>query len=637
MIVSSESASTPELAFTLAHGQNQFFVELAEALAQEVEKLGAVATIHTGAFPPPRKGLVHVFLPPHEYVALSGHRLSAKLLRRSILISAEQPDSGFFAANLALAAHAGAVFDINPRSVRAYQAQDIDACHLRLGYTELWDRFDVDAVRDIDILFLGRITARRARALASYAGVFERFRCHLMLSDNSAPNTGTNGSFAAGEDKRDLLTRSRIVLNIHGEDEPYFEWLRVVEAACAGCAIVSEHSTDVAPMEWGRHVLTGRITSLGLLCSWLAQDESRRKQMAGEAYQLMHSTPLSESARLLVSEARKVDASPVDRTLELTTRHRLGNLADRQFDMRQPPPRVGISNGEAVALRALKNQQLAIAGIRRQLERIELTLSQSGAERPLSTTVIVESPAWQSGEARQLTVITPLYNHSEAVVKALDSLDRSIRGDWEAVIVDDGSSDGGTESVARWIDAHPFRACCLVRHTINRGLAAARNTGVAHARTGRLLMLDADNELRPIAMSRLMEALDHNPDASFAWGIMEQFTEDGPAGLLSTHGWDPQRFRSGNYIDAFSLIRREAITALDGYSSDSRLYGWEDYDLWVRMAESGRHGVFIPEIIARYRVGASSMITHTNVSAVDAFAAVADHAPRLMADLRLPS
>ncbi len=133
-----------------------------------------------------------------------------------------------------------------------------------------------------------------------------------------------------------------------------------------------------------------------------------------------------------------------------------------------------------------------------------------------------------------------------------------------------------------------------------------------------------------------MNALDRDPKAAFAWGIMEQFNADGPVGLLSAFGWEPERFRSGNYIDAFSLIRRSAIEALGGYSGDSRLYGWEDYDLWVRMAESGRYGVFVPEIIARYRVGASSMITHTNVSAVDAFAAIADHAPRLMCGLELP-
>jgi glycosyltransferase involved in cell wall biosynthesis len=233
-------------------------------------------------------------------------------------------------------------------------------------------------------------------------------------------------------------------------------------------------------------------------------------------------------------------------------------------------------------------------------------------------------------------VIIPLYNHREDVLAALGSLERSSRTDWEAVIVDDASTDSGGDTVRTWIESRPQRACRLVRHDFNLGLAAARNTGVEQARTDRLLMLDADNEVRRIAIARLMDALDADPEASFAYGIMERFSVNGPEGLLSCFGWDPERLRSSNYIDAFALIQREAIEAMDGYSYDQRLYGWEDYDLWVRMAEAGRHGVFVPEIIARYRVGHSSMISQTNFSTADAHAALVDHAPKLMAGLCIP-
>jgi len=230
----------------------------------------------------------------------------------------------------------------------------------------------------------------------------------------------------------------------------------------------------------------------------------------------------------------------------------------------------------------------------------------------------------------------PLYNHRDDVLSALGSLERSARADWEVVIVDDASTDGGGEVVRGWIEYFPQFASLLVRHDLNRGLAAARNTGLQRARSDRLLMLDADNEVRRTGMTRLMDALDADPEASFAYGIMERFSADGPEGLLSCFGWDPERLRGSNYIDAFSLIRREAIGAMDGYSYDSRLYGWEDYDLWVRMAEAGRHGVFVPEIIARYRVGHGSMISQTNLSTADAYAALVDHAPKLLAGIRIP-
>ena len=573
-------------------------------------------------------------------------------MARSIVISAEQPDSHFFAANLPLAREAGAVFDINPRSVRAYRSEGVAASLLELGYTPLWDRYDRPkpsgngmserngaGQRDIDILFLGRLTSRRAAALASYAAVFERFRCHIGLSDNSRPNVATGATFLAGEDKRELLARAKVLLNIHGEDEPYFEWLRVAEAICAGCAVVSERSSDMAPLQWGEHVVTGGLGSLGLLCAWLVEDSPWRERLCADAFDLLRrERPLSNAARLLAEAGRAVDAAPVGPDLILLSRQERarGHFRERPPSREhQPPERPDVSDGEALILRGLKQQQLSNAALRRQLARLEYALSHNGELGP-QTRVVADSPAWRDGPARALTVIVPLYNHRDDVVNALGSLLRSTRLDWEVVIVDDASTDGGGDVVADWMAACPDRASRLVRHDINRGLAGARNTGIEQARAERLLMLDADNELRPIAMARLMEAIDGDPEASFAYGIMERFSSDGPEGLVSCYGWDPERFRSGNYIDAFSLIRRDALLAMNGYTSDQRLYGWEDYDLWVRMAEAGHHGVFIPEIIARYRVGHSSMISQTNISTSDAFAAVVDHAPKLMAGIRIP-
>jgi hypothetical protein len=644
---SNDRRSTPDFSFTLARGQNQFFVELAEALSYELRKLGAQATIEQGETPLPREGLVHVFLPPHEYVSLSRYRPPAPLLRRSILISAEQPETHFFDANLPLAREAGAVFDINPRSVRAYGAAGIEASLLELGHTELWDRFDLRAggrdatgERDIDILFLGRLSARRAFALASYADVFERFRCHIGLSDNSRPNVAGAAAFVAGDEKRNLLARAKVLLNVHGEEEPYFEWLRIAEAICAGCAIVSEHSSDVAPLEWGRHLITGELGSLGLLCAWLVEDVERRERMRKGAYDLLRERrQLAGAAIALVEAGRRVDAAPIGLDLELLSRQERARGHFRENPPvleHQPTERQGLSEGEGLILRGLKQQLLSVTTLRRQLSRMEYTLRNGNAGEP-QTRIVADSPAWSSRPRAALSVIVPLYNHREDVLAALGSLERSSWLDWEIVVIDDASTDGGGTCVLEWLESHPQRSCRLVRHDLNRGLAAARNTGAEHARSDHLLMLDADNELRTHAMQRLLGALDDTPKASFAYGIMERFSSDGPEGLLSCFEWEPARLRAGNYIDAFSLIRREAFMAMGGYSYDPRLYGWEDYDLWVRMAEAGMTGAFVPEIIARYRVGHSSMISQTNLSTSDAYAALLDHAPELLAGIRIPS
>jgi hypothetical protein len=119
-------------------------------------------------------------------------------------------------------------------------------------------------------------------------------------------------------------------------------------------------------------------------------------------------------------------------------------------------------------------------------------------------------------------------------------------------------------------------------------------------------MLDADNEIYPETLGRLVAALDADPDAMFAYPILAVYEAGEPADLLSTHAWDPELFRDDNFIDAMALIRRRELRELGGYAEDPRLLGWEDYDLWCRTAESGRYGVHVPEILAGYRRSAHS-------------------------------
>ncbi len=50
-----------------------------------------------------------------------------------------------------------------------------------------------------------------------------------------------------------------------------------------------------------------------------------------------------------------------------------------------------------------------------------------------------------------------------------------------------------------------------------------------------------------------------------------------------------------------AMWRTDALRGLGGYTADHRLYGWEDYELWCRLAESGGTAAFVPQVVARYR------------------------------------
>ena len=203
-----------------------------------------------------------------------------------------------------------------------------------------------------------------------------------------------------------------------------------------------------------------------------------------------------------------------------------------------------------------------------------------------------------------MSVIVSLYNYEGHIEAALDSVAAGAFRDFELIVVDDASTDDSLGRALLWAGRHPDVAALVLRQRSNRGLAHARNTGLDFARGEFVFILDADNEVYPHCLDRLVEALDADPGAAFAYGMSERFDDDGSHGLVSVGGWNPRRLRQVNHIDAMAMIRTEALHEMDGYTSDERLHGWEDYDLWCGMAERDWSGHAVREILARYRAGA---------------------------------
>ena len=134
------------------------------------------------------------------------------------------------------------------------------------------------------------------------------------------------------------------------------------------------------------------------------------------------------------------------------------------------------------------------------------------------------------------------------------------------MLVDDASTDGSL-AVARetWI-GFPWLTGTIVARGANHGLPAARNLAVEHARAPYVFILDADNVVYPHAFERLAERLDSDPDAAFAYGILEKFDADGPYDLVSCLAWDPKLLRSRQ------LHRRDVADPPVGVRSCGRLH-----------------------------------------------------------------
>ena len=181
-----------------------------------------------------------------------------------------------------------------------------------------------------------------------------------------------------------------------------------------------------------------------------------------------------------------------------------------------------------------------------------------------------------------VSVVIPTYGRAEYLLAAIDSVLAQTRPPGEIIVVDDGSPDDTGARVAPLVEAGRVR---YVRRE-NGGLAAARNTGAAHARGEFLLFLDDDDLLVPTALEVMADALAARPDYAFVYGSWVRFA--GAAAPAPDDGQPPEvadrnAFLMFNRIGTAGtvLMRRAAFEAVGGF--DASLKKVEDWDMWLRM------------------------------------------------------
>jgi Glycosyl transferase family 2 len=203
-----------------------------------------------------------------------------------------------------------------------------------------------------------------------------------------------------------------------------------------------------------------------------------------------------------------------------------------------------------------------------------------------------------------VSVVIPVYDRAEMLKRALASVwMQTPRAPAEVIVVDDGSRDD-TSLVARELGAR------VIRHPENRGLSAARNTGLEEASYPWIALLDSDDEWLP-------HHLDH------VWGLRDGHVL--VAGSSLNCGDDPgrDRFRGpvattpvvlreghqlifpGNPVPvSASLFRRDLALKLGGFRPYRGVV--EDFDMWLRMLEHGT-AICSPTVSIIYHVHDAQM------------------------------
>ena len=188
----------------------------------------------------------------------------------------------------------------------------------------------------------------------------------------------------------------------------------------------------------------------------------------------------------------------------------------------------------------------------------------------------------------------------------------------EVLIVDDASTDGTVEQAAALarLDARVK----LLRHEVNRGAGAARNTGIAAARGEWVAPVDADDALEPDRLARLCAAGDALGADLIADNLLFDDDEGGPE-----HAWPPGLLRQLSPLDIAALVRsdmprngtcsfgylkpmmRRAFLERHGLRYDERLFMTEDFHLFASAVLAGARFCCVDWPGYRYRRRAGSL------------------------------
>jgi len=154
-----------------------------------------------------------------------------------------------------------------------------------------------------------------------------------------------------------------------------------------------------------------------------------------------------------------------------------------------------------------------------------------------------------------------------------------------------------------------------VVHQPNAGLPASRNAGAAMATSEFLVFLDADDWVEPTFLIRLHDALAANADASHAY-CQERLTDLGQGVIWRVPKWDPVLLLVTNLHPVTCLIRKERFESVSGFDA-SMTQGYEDWDLWLKLATKGWHGVRVREPLFNWRRHSASTMIDDAVSRHD--------------------
>ena len=198
-----------------------------------------------------------------------------------------------------------------------------------------------------------------------------------------------------------------------------------------------------------------------------------------------------------------------------------------------------------------------------------------------------------------VTVVIPTFNHAKLLRRALDSVVAQTFNNWEAIVINNFSTDETIEVVESYQDDR----IKLINFKNNGVIAASRNQGIKNARGTYIAFLDSDDNWYSEKLQKCVEYA--NQGAQFIchgekWINSDFSTREIMYGPANRANYLSLLFRGNCISTSATCIETALLRSVDGFDESTEIVTAEDYDLWMRLAATNPKTVFIPEVLGEF-------------------------------------
>ncbi|MCF1190818.1 glycosyltransferase [Mangrovimonas sp. AS39] len=220
-----------------------------------------------------------------------------------------------------------------------------------------------------------------------------------------------------------------------------------------------------------------------------------------------------------------------------------------------------------------------------------------------------------------VSIVIPCFKAGAYINKALESIASQTYTNWEIIAIDDCGPKDDTELLVReFARKYDSKRVVFIKHEKNKGVSAARNTGVKNAKGNLIALLDPDDFWKPKHLEQGIYHFNNDRALSFYSSFANIFYDNNSSQISDIEGykdWELKAFPSilsiRNAIpNSSAIIRAEVFDQIGLYDESIDMQHVEDCDLWIRIVSGGLKALINPEPNIYYRKHASGATSNSD-------------------------